>query len=59
MGARQKLNQAFFNGALVAGGVIGLAAGSWTVFLLATLAGIGLSILGGDIRFHHRRPPRR
>lgn len=56
MGARQKLNQSCVNGALVAGGLLGLAAESWTVFLLATLAGIGLGILGGDIRL--RPPPR-
>ena len=50
MGARQKLNQAHVNGALIAAGVLGLVTGSWTVFIIAGAALIGAATYSGDIR---------
>ena len=50
MGARQKLNQAHVNGALVAGGVLGLITGSWTIFFIASAALIGAATYSGGIR---------
>ena len=38
MSARHKLNQAYFNGALLAGGVVGLFCESWLVFGAVFLA---------------------
>ena len=50
MGARQKLNEAHINGALIVAGLLGLATGSWTVFILAGAGLIGLSMHSGGIR---------
>ena len=50
MGARQKLNHAHVNGALIAAGVLGLVTGSWTIFIVAGAVLIGTAICGGDIR---------
>ena len=55
MPARQKLNSAFTNGAIVVGGMAGLVFESWTVFVVAFLLLIGASIVSGDIRFSPRR----
>ena len=54
MGARQKLNQAYFNGALVIAAVLGVAAQSWTVFWIATLVVSGSSLHSGGIRLRSR-----
>jgi len=54
MGARQKLNQAHLNGALVIAAVIGVATQSWTVFLIAALLAAGSSLHTGDIRLRGR-----
>jgi|GEM_PF-176857 hypothetical protein len=50
MSARQKLNQAYINGALLLAGVIGASTESWTVFITLTVILVVLSIHGGDIR---------
>lgn len=55
MGARQKLNQACLNGALIVAAVIGLVAQSWAVFWIALALGIGSSLCGGNIRTGPRR----
>lgn len=55
MGARQKLNQAYLNGALVIAAVVGAATQSWTVFWLAALFVVGSSLHSGGIRLHGRR----
>ena len=55
MGARTKLNQAYLNGALIVAAAIGLLAQSWTVFIIAALIGIGLSLYAGEIRPRGRR----
>ena len=55
MGARQKLNQAYFNGAAVVAAGIGLLTESWTVFWIALVALLALSLHGGEIRPGRRR----
>jgi hypothetical protein len=55
MGARQKLNQAYLNGALVIAAVVGAATESWAVFWLAALIAAGSSLYSGEIRPHGRR----
>jgi len=55
MGARQKLNQAHLNGALVIAAVIGIATQSWTVFWIAALFVVGSSFYAGGIRLDGRR----
>ena len=62
MSARHKLNQGYIQGALVVAGVIGVACGSWTVFLIAAAILVGLSVYSGEIRptggpRGNRRPP--
>lgn len=55
MGAREKLNQAHLNAALLIGGVLGLATGSIGVFVIATGAIIALDVVSGCIRTSARR----
>lgn len=55
MGARQKLNQAHFNAALLIGGALGLATGSFGVFVVATGAIIAIDVISGGIRTSTRR----
>lgn len=50
MSARQKLNQACVNGALLLAGLVGACAESWTVFITLMAILVGLSIHAGDIR---------
>ncbi len=57
MGARQKLNQAHLNGALVIAAVIGVATQSWTVFWIAAAIAAGSSLHSGDIRLRGRGKP--
>ncbi len=57
MGARQKLNTAYFNGCLIIAALVGLLAQSWTVFWLALIVSLGLCCHSGEIR--HRPDPRR
>jgi hypothetical protein len=53
--ARHKLNEAYGAGALGIAGIIGLAAESWTVFIVAAIVTLGLSVAGGSIRLSGRR----
>jgi len=55
MGARNKLNEAYAAGALIVAGVIGLAAQSWAVFAIAAVITLGLSVVGGGIRWKRGR----
>jgi len=50
MGARRKLNQAYFNGALVCGAAIGLATGSWLYCALVFFLCLAGSCYDGGIR---------
>ena len=50
MGARQKLNQAHVNGALIVAAVLGLMTGSWIIFFIASAMLIGAATYGGEIR---------
>ena len=50
MGARQKLNQAHVNGALIVAGIAGLLTGSWAIFFIAAAALIGAATYNGGIR---------
>lgn len=50
MGARQKLNQFYVLAVLMAAAILGIAAGSWAVFIVTAAVGIGLSLHTGDIR---------
>ena len=60
MGARQRLNSLFFCGALIVAAVIGVAAESWAVFVVAAVVLIAVFVYGGDIRLHRtQRHPRR
>ena len=59
MGAREKLNQAYLNGAVVVAAVIGLVAQSWTLFWIAVAYVVATSIYGGGIRPKPVRPRHR
>jgi hypothetical protein len=50
MGAKQKLNVAVFNGAMVFAGLAGLLTRSWTVFAVVLALMVGAAFLAGDIR---------
>lgn len=54
MGARQKLNQAHLNGALVIAAVVGVMTQSWAVFWIAALIAAGSGFCGGGIRLRGR-----
>lgn len=54
MGARQKLNQAYINGAVVLAAVAGIACQSWLVFLGAMIFAIVMNVYGGGIRTARR-----
>lgn len=56
MGARQKLNQAYFNGAIIVALVFGLVSQSWTVFLLTLVISAAMSLYAGEIRPRRRGP---
>jgi hypothetical protein len=55
MGARQKINAAYLNGCLLAAAVVGAAARSGAVFLVALAALAASCLVGGDIRPRGRR----
>ena len=57
MGARQKLNAAYFNGCLIVSGLVGIFAQSWTLFWLALVVSFRLCCHSGEIR--HRPDPGR
>ena len=50
MGARQKLNVAYFNGCLLVSGLVGLVGQSWTLFWLALIVSFALCCHSGEIR---------
>lgn len=50
MGARQKLNQGYFVGALATAGLIGGLAQSFAVFGIAAALLVVASLIGGDLR---------
>jgi len=50
MGARDKLNSAYTAGCLTVAGLFGLATESWTMFFVALVVLLGLSVNNGDIR---------
>lgn len=55
MGAREKINLAHFNGALLGAVCLGWLSGSWTVFWLMLLYLSASSLYAGQIRVHSRR----
>ena len=55
MGARNKLNQAYFVGALTVAAVAGGMTGSWLVFGVVAAALVASSICSGEIRGKGRR----
>ena len=57
MGARQKLNVAYFHGCLIVSGLVGLVGQSRTLFWLALIVSFALGCHSGEIR--HRPDPRR
>jgi hypothetical protein len=54
MGARDKLNQAYINGAMITGTVLGIVAESWSIFWIAVIYCLASSIHVGEIRFTGR-----
>jgi hypothetical protein len=50
MGARQKLNQSYFNGSLVIAALVGLVAQSWPLFFLALAVLLASNLCCGEIR---------
>ncbi len=50
MGARQKLNSAYFNGCLFVATLVGLVARSWAMFWLALVVMVVACCHSGDIR---------
>jgi hypothetical protein len=55
MGARHKLNRAYFHGSLLLAALAGLVAGSWLVFGLALVGLVVVSVATGEIRFGKRK----
>lgn len=50
LGARQKLNQAYVNGACITAAMFGLVSQSWVVFLLFLVVGLMMGLHSGGIR---------
>lgn len=50
MSAKHKLNQAYFNGSLIAAGVFGLITQSWVVFSLVLVGTLGMNVAARNIR---------
>ena len=48
--AKNKLNQANFNGAVIVSGLVGLGSGSFIVFFIALAICLGMSYHSGGIR---------
>ena len=55
LGARQKLNAAYFCGSLLVAGLVGAVTQSWTVFFLTALVLLGCALSDGSIRPTGRR----
>jgi hypothetical protein len=56
MGARHKLNQAYFFGSLLLAGVFGGLTQSWLFFVLALFVLLAANLYAGEIRPPRRRP---
>ena len=54
MGARHKLNAAYFNGALLLAAVAGWLVGSWLAFVVALIGLLVSNLLAQDIRLRGR-----
>lgn len=50
MGAKRKLNQAYFNGSLIAAFVIGLLTQSWLVFGVVLVGMLAMNVAEKNIR---------
>jgi hypothetical protein len=50
MGARQKLNAAYFQASVVVAAVAGLLTDSWPVFIVSVAVLVGANLCAGDIR---------
>lgn len=50
MGARTRLNRAYFNGSLVVAGLVGLVAQSWPLFFVALAVLLASNLYLGEIR---------
>ena len=55
MGARHKLNQAYFNGSLIIAGVVGLATESFGLFVVVLGVLIMCNMHSGEIRLDQNR----
>jgi hypothetical protein len=55
LNARQKLNSAYINGALIIAGLVGLGTGSWAVFFLLLGVLLAIALADGGIRPTPRR----
>ncbi len=55
MGARHKLNQAYFNGAVFFAAIMGMLTESWAVFFVILGLSIAIALHSGDIRPDNRR----
>jgi 1,4-dihydroxy-2-naphthoate octaprenyltransferase len=55
MGARQKLNSAYFIGAFALAVLVGLATQSWVVFLVTLAVLVASQVYTGQIRPDRRR----
>lgn len=59
MGARTRLNQAYFNGSLMIAAVLGLLAESWPLFFLALAVLLASNVYLDEIRpSRHTREPK-
>mgnify|MGYP000892153726 CR=1 FL=1 len=50
MGARNKLNASYFNGALIVASLLGIVTQSWSIFLIAFILILVGSLIAGEIR---------
>ena len=50
MGARNKLNSAYFLGSLLMAGLAGLLTESWVVLMIGLAVLVGINVNNGDIR---------
>ena len=54
MGARKKLNSAYFSGSLLMAGLAGWLTGSWLVLVVGVLILVAINVNNGDIRLGKR-----
>lgn len=55
MSARDKLNRAYLNGALLVAGVFGVIGQSWSIFVMAAVLLSLLSVATGEVRLSRRK----